>query len=354
MSPPAQRKGPALSGAGASQSPSTGTRGSYQNRGSSQVDPFREINSHTIAELWVMLGLPGEPKSHGSMRSPFRDERTPSFSIHDDGHAFKDHGTDEGGDGVEFARIALRTDPAGVRAWWLERSGIDYYDHGNGKASSRPAKGPQPPKVIQWPGELVEGTEATWQAFATTRGITYAAAWAAVGCGLVRFVRIDGKACYVVTDPALRNAEIRRFDGSTFNGKKAYPLPGPEKAWPVGCELLKGEPKKVGVFLCEGATDFVSAIGLLTRYRRAGGSASWIPLGILGAHCKTLAPDAAALIRGRRARIAFDADKAGEDGAAHWREMLLGLGCEVGVVTLPIGKDLTDVAGEIELEGLFE
>lgn len=318
-------------------------------------DIFAEINSHTIPELWVMLGLSGEPKGHGNMRSPFRDERTASFSIHDDGKAWKDHGTGEGGDGVEFARAALRSDHAGVRDWWMERSGIDYFDHGSGKVPSRPAKpSVTPPRVIQWPGELVEGVEETWGAFAGKRGITPAAAWVAVRCGLVRFVRIDGKPCFVVTDAARRNAEIRRFDGSKFGGSKAFPLSGVDKSWLVGCELLKDAPKQTGVFLCEGATDFVTAISLLTRYRRAGGRASWIPLGLLGAHCKTLAPDAAEMIRGRRARIAFDADKAGEEGAAHWRKLLLGLGCVVDTIQLPAGQDLTNVAAaNIEPETLF-
>jgi hypothetical protein len=119
-----------------------------------------------------MLGLPGEPKDSGTMRSPFRDESNPSFSIFDNGRGFKDHGGEGAcGDGVEFARVALRTDHAGVRDWWMERSGIDYFDHGDGKASSRPAKAPAPPKRIEWPAELIEGTSATWKAFADLREI---------------------------------------------------------------------------------------------------------------------------------------------------------------------------------------
>jgi hypothetical protein len=317
------------------------------------ADAFAEIKEHGIAALWAMLGLPGEPKPHGSMRSPLREERTPSFSIFDDGHAWKDHGTGEGGDGVEFVRAALGTDHAGVRTWWMERSGGGELCRKPKRSNSTP-KPPAPPKRIQWPAELIEGTEATWQAFANKRGLSFPAVGAAVRTGLLRFCRIDGKACYVVTDNARRSAEIRRCDGEWFSPQcKPYWLTGVDKSWPAGCALLENAPAFVNVLLVEGASDFLTAIGHYVAYGIAGGKNSWAILGLLGASCKTLAPEAAALIRGRRVRLIPDGDVAGDDMAAHWQALLLSLRCTVERVKLPRGKDLRDLKDEIEPADLF-
>ncbi len=50
----------------------------------------------SIPALWAMLNLPGKPER--SCRSPFREDRSPSFSIYADGRKWKDHGTGLGGD----------------------------------------------------------------------------------------------------------------------------------------------------------------------------------------------------------------------------------------------------------------
>jgi hypothetical protein len=56
-----------------------------------------------IAKAWTLLQLPGSPKEkRGAQKSPFRDERNPSFSIFDEGKGWKDHGTGEGGDVIDF------------------------------------------------------------------------------------------------------------------------------------------------------------------------------------------------------------------------------------------------------------
>jgi hypothetical protein len=323
-----------------------------------QVDVFAEINALTIPELWVMLGLPGEPKSSGTMRSPWRDESSPSFSIFNGGFAFKDHGGEgAAGDGVEFARVTLRTDHAGVRDWYLERSGIDYFDHGDGKTSSRPAKEPEAPKVIEWPAELLSGTPDTWQAFSNKLGIRYAAIQSAVTAGILRFCKVDGVRCYVVTDAANRAGEIRRCDGGTFKGtgKKAYFLKGVDKSWLPGAKMLASTPKSTGILVTEGPKDLLAAIGLYATYRRdLGGENSWIPAALLGSKCKRLHPELVPLFRGRRVRLVPDGDPDGDHMGETWKALLLDLGCTVDLVKMPRGKDLFDLRGEIEPEGLFQ
>lgn len=59
----------------------------------------------TIPKLWEILQLGPVPRSGQTVASPFRDDRNPSFSIFQNGTAFKDHATDEKGDVIEFYRL---------------------------------------------------------------------------------------------------------------------------------------------------------------------------------------------------------------------------------------------------------
>ena len=56
----------------------------------------------TIFDEWGRLGLPNPPTHTGVVCSPFREDRTPSFSVFEQGRAWKDFGTDEGGDVISF------------------------------------------------------------------------------------------------------------------------------------------------------------------------------------------------------------------------------------------------------------
>jgi hypothetical protein len=319
-----------------------------------QRDLFAEAREkYSIADVWEMFRLPGEPKP--SCKSPFREDRSPSFSIHGGGKAWTDHATGDGGDVVEFIRHAIDGDHKAVREWLRERLGIDYHDHGPVTAPSKPATAPQAPKSIDWPAELVEGTQPTWEAFAKHRGLTFPAVHAMVQSGILRFCKLpDGSKCYVVTDGSHRAAEIRRLDGKPFGESKAYPLRGVMKSWLPGLELLKQAPKTTAVLITEGATDLLSAIDIYSRYRRHhGGMQSWQPVALLGATCRTLHGEAEALIRGRHVRIVPDGDPAGDAMADHWTGLLRKIGCHVDVVNLPRDTDLTDHLSTISPTDLF-
>lgn len=224
-----------------------------------QADVFADAKaSYRVPDLWNALGLPGDPKP--SCRSPFREDRSPSFSIHDDGRRWTDHGTGEGGDVIDFVCRAIDCDKAEARLWFQERLGIDQRD------AWKPAA---PPKAIDWPGELLEGTAETWERFGELRSIPYAAAWSAVQSGFLRFCRVDGARCFVVTDTARRSAEIRRIDGKPFGRAKAFPLRGVDKSWPIGGDVLRQAALDVPVLVTEGATDWLAAFGAYCAYRRA-------------------------------------------------------------------------------------
>lgn len=297
-----------------------------------------------------MLNLPGEPCR--SCRSPFRDEKTPSFSIHSEGKAWTDHGTGEGGDVVEFIRHAIGGDHKAVREWLMERIGIDFHD---AFPTPKSAAKQHEAKSISWPCKFVEGTPATWQAFAKQRGFTFPAVHTMVKAGILRFGIVDGAKCFIVTDDKQRAAEIRRIDGQPFGESKAYPLRGVDKSWMPGVAMLEGEAKKTGVILTEGATDLLAAIDLYSRYRRDHcGDKSWMPCALLGAKCRNLHADAAKIIRGRYVRIIPDADDAGDQMAEHWQELLRKHGCTVDIVDLPRGTDLSDNMNSINPIELFQ
>jgi DNA primase len=57
--------------------------------------------------IWRVLTLNGEPPVRdGVYRSPFREERNPSFSIFANGTRFKDHATGDSGDAITFYAMA--------------------------------------------------------------------------------------------------------------------------------------------------------------------------------------------------------------------------------------------------------
>lgn len=317
-------------------------------------DLFAEARAaYNIPGAWAMLQLPGEPNAR--CRSPFREDRNPSFSIFDNGRAWKDHATGEGGDLIEFIRTALGCDYSGVRDYLCGRLGINRGPRSHKPVVPRATKTPPPQREIEWPAEVSEGSPEKWQAFARARGMTYPATRGGVKSGFLRFTVINGSDCFVVTDNERRAAEIRRIDRGLFGHLKAYPLKGVDKSWLPGAALLRGASEATSVLLAEGATDALAAMTLYTRYRRKhGGAFSWVPLALLGASCRNIDPTCAALIGGRHVRLVPDADPAGEKMRVHWTGLLRTIGCSVDSVTLPDGYDLNGVKALINPKELFD
>lgn len=309
-----------------------------------KTDIFSEAREkYTIADAWRMTGMEGEPRN--SCRSPFRDDSSPSFSIFDDGKAWCDHATGEGGDVISFVCKALGIDHRDARSWFAERLGLDYHNPPDPHPPARPT-----PSAIQWPGDLLTGTPAAWEAFAVSRGIAPGAVQVAAEAGILRFMLIDGAKCYVITDSTHIAAEIRRCDGKPFGKSKAYPLRGVSKSWLPGLAMMQGHPC---VLICEGATDLLSAIHLYYRYRKSGGVNSWVICAALGAGVKNLSPEALTALTGKRIRLAPDADNAGRIMSKNLTDLLTKNGCTVDTAILPEDTDLSDNIKTIDPTQLF-
>ena len=79
-------------------------KGSYDDVEPAETTPLKAaLGKLSIADVWRLLGLQGEPpRRDKAVRSPFRDDKHPSFSIYANGKQWKDHGTGEGGDAADF------------------------------------------------------------------------------------------------------------------------------------------------------------------------------------------------------------------------------------------------------------
>lgn len=70
----------------------------------------------TIPEVWAYFGLgPDVPDGDGMYLSPFRKEKTPSFSISMDGKRAKDFGG-EGYNVAKFAKVANQLEKSGEKS----------------------------------------------------------------------------------------------------------------------------------------------------------------------------------------------------------------------------------------------
>ncbi len=312
------------------------------------TDVFAEAKAaYTIADVWLALNLPGEPKSNCC--SPFREESTASFSVYGNGKKWKDHGSGEGGDVIEFLKVSLGGDYGDVRDWLLERLGIDELD--GGREPVVPFLPPDTKREIEFPCELLEGSEKTWGQFADKRGYEYSAVWTMVQSGVLRFGRVKKKTVFIVTDDARRSAEVRKANGRPFFGDcKQYPLKGVDKSWPVGAALVG---QQEDLFVCEGATDLLAALNSYYRYRKAGGERLWRSVAFLGSKVRRLDDDLRLRMRGRHVRLATDGDEAGDEARSTWTKLFHDAGASVDCCEMPRGRDLSDVAGELEPGGLF-
>lgn len=309
-----------------------------------KTDIFSEAREkYTIADAWRMTGLEGEPRN--SCRSPFRDETSPSFSIFDDGKAWCDHATGEGGDVIEFVCKAKGIDHREARTWFAERLGLDYHNPPDPHPPARPK-----PAAIKWPGELLTGTAATWEAFAASRGIAPGAVQVAVQAGILRFLLVDGDRCYCITDSTHRAAEIRRCNRKPFGKSKAYPLSGVSKSWLPGLAMMQGHPC---VVIVEGAPDLLSAIHLYYLYRKSGGVNTWVITAALGATIRNLSPEAMHALKGKRIRLIPDGDDAGRTMSRNLTDLLSKNKSTVDTVILPEGTDLSDNLKTINPTELF-
>lgn len=287
----------------------------------------------TIPELWARLGLPGEPRRHG--RSPFREDRSPSFSIFAGGRRWRDFATGAGGDAADFLACALELSPGeGVRKL-IEMAGIS---QNNDEPFPLDRSVRDPAKILNmksptaeaaWAGKAAAQSEkatkrARWPvleacseeeiaAIAERRGLSVEGVTLAAQRGLLWMADSREGRAWVITDSRRVNAQARRLDGLSWEriSAKAWTLPGSEASWPVGLSEAAACP---AIALVEGGPDLLAACHLIAQSAETDLIA---PVAMLGAG-QAIPHQAAPLFAGKRVRIFAHADPAGQQAARRW------------------------------------
>lgn len=297
-----------------------------------------------IPEVWQKLGLQGKPAA--TCRSPFREDKNPSFSISKDGKRWKDYGTGQNGDVIDFIAMARQITTGEALKVFLELAGVPVPVKGRSPQSGAPRgtsfkekvtallPPQEPPQREGLRVPLQNGTEADRRLVAETRRITPEAVSLALALRTLTFSIVQGFRCWLLVDAEERVVEARRLDGMPFTTcgslgrRKAHTLRGSRKDWPLGAAVLRRIPQFRTLLLVEGGPDYLAALHFAHELER------WdvLPVAMLGRGTGArIDPGALELMRGRRVRIYphNDADGGGVKSARQWAAQLDGVGCEV-------------------------
>lgn len=319
----------------------------------------------TIAALWIHLGLPGQaPRNGASGRSPFRQDRHPSFSIFADGRAFKDHATGEAGDVVDFLALARGCDKSAAARELIALAGSPRAILApTPRAAVNPPLPPSPaatkpaPRGPAFPSDLRAPTAAELDELATlrqlpnTEGLEGAAAAGHLFVGMLPDLR-EGFAedwhrvrVWIVTDSSRRNAQARRMDGEAWRClgmAKAHTLRGSQASWPIGAAETANWDR---VLVAEGGPDFLCLWHLIA----VTGAHDCTPVAMLGA-TQTIHPDAAPYFAGKDVTLYPHVDNAGSAAKEAWAAQLYAAGARVvrfvdlaALLSGRDGKDLNDL-----------
>jgi hypothetical protein len=310
----------------------------------------------TIQEAKAKLNIPAVAKQvfpHWrpaiSCVSPFREDRTPSFSVYDHGQQWKDHATGDHGDAVDFLVKALDLSADEAIRRFIEMAGGGYRVQ-----PQRPKLAPLPKptkedtddkrrKRAAWPAMELP-TEEEKEAIAKLRRLPVEGPeWAAIDATL-RVATVDGARCWIIRSICGKNAQARRLDGQPFEDGslrlqpiKAKTLAGSIATLPVG---NYHDTRWPAVALVEGGPDVLAAYASLYRLGLLDAVAV---CGMLGA---SMRPPfgAVATMKGRRVRVFAHNDNAGQKAADAWARLIHNVGGTVDIWTPEQeGADLNDI-----------
>lgn len=278
----------------------------------------------SIPVLGRIFNLPWKPAK--SCRSPFREDRSPSFSVSEDGQRWCDFATGERGDVIDFLAKVRGISSAEAFVELLKMTETQP------QVANRPETKPE-----RREGPKLDGIEPCsngdlWE-IAELRSIPIVGLRLALARKLLFAYQDDYQGrCWLITDDARRCANYRRLDGKRFHFREATPdqkegpksrcVRGSEASWPIGIAQSSGLG---AIALCEGAPDFLASFALAY-----GGAVEMLvaPACMTGASCR-IHEDALPLFRGKRVRIFGHADEAGRGAVQRWAEQLQEVQAEV-------------------------
>lgn len=285
-----------------------------------------------ISGAWRALGLPGEPRRN--CRSPFREDRHPSFSITDD-RLWHDFADGTGGDVVSFVKCATGCSDGEAITRVIEMAG-------GGLATGvtlapRAVAAPQPITDNLAGLELRPPTLGEVIAIADLRKWpTFAGLELARLRGLLQIADVPWRGevhpSWILTDNDRKSAQARRLDGEPWQGQahtyksnslRTDPEHPPGLADVLACDrkavlLCEGEPDALAALLLAWCADLAPKAGVIALT----GASKDLPLVVLEK------------LRGRRVRILRQTDKPGHRCALAWAESLNSAGVTVDLANL--------------------
>jgi hypothetical protein len=309
-----------------------------------------------IPTLWRLLELPGKPRK--ICRSPFRQDKHPSFSIFDQGRAAKDHATGQCYDGPSFLAAARSLSDGEALKEFVKMAGGELSDCQ--PVSSRKQTDEPVSETTRTKPDLSKFRSPSpreIRAVAHDRDLDLAAPEIAKRLGCLKIGEVCGHHSWILTDPAGWNAEARRFgrklypDCGQLSERKAHTIRHSTKSWPVGLGVDRSLVEKATLIaIVEGSADYLAAWHFIYQTK------SWnvLPVAILGRAIHGLHPHALELLKGKRIRFFPHADR--DDGALEQisiiGDQLRTIGCQPTFFDLrglhtrvgALVKDLNDLA----------
>lgn len=262
----------------------------------------------TIPQVAAALFPAWRPKV--SCHSPFRTDKKESFSVYQNGEAYKDHATGESGD---------------VIAFYMAGTGLPFANAVERLACMAGLHEPKPTTTpnarLMFPNDFHVGHEAELEQVSRTRRISFDAVRIASERGLIGFGTVARVPCWIVTDKARKAAQARRMDGLPFDAigslpaRKAHTLKGSSQSWPVG--ILEAQPFPA-VAIVEGGPDLLAAFHFAYAEELENRVAV---VAMLGAS-NDFPPDTIQHFTGKRIRIFAHADNPGIQAAKRWKAQL--------------------------------
>lgn len=292
----------------------------------------------TLIEAKEKMPLPGMLLHLGlgkyakpSCKSPLREEDNASFGIFETtaGYRWKDHGSNRGGDEVQFLADYLRIDNR--KNFWLLSQlycAIAREFTGASVSAVEPIDSALPDR-----SGFGAGSDDQLSALSVLRGIPVdALVWAQDRGVLVFNEDWYGTPVFGVTDQSGRVLEIRRLDGKGFDAvgdllpRKSHAVKGTKKSWPVG--VLEAQTFD-SIALVEGVPDFLAAHAFIMQEQGTGATRKCAPVAMLGAST-SINDEALQYFRGKVVFIYPHADEsaAGLIAAQRWHLQLIQAGAK--------------------------
>lgn len=276
-------------------------------------------NRLNIFDVADRLGLRLQGKGN-LYRSPFRDDKKPSFSISKDGQLFNDFATGDKGDLVEFYKLATNTDTAQAIK---DLASITH-------VAETPYKAVYTAKHINTPIKSSNAQERpniphlTWNKSHATqlqslRGYSIESQRIAYERKIFGFCEYFNSPAWIVKDVAGNVAQARKVNGQLWKWAdreiKSITLKNSDCSTPAGFYSIESGKH---IILCEGSTDLLAVFHFAWLNDCLN---DLVPLAMLGAN-QHINKDCLDVFSDKKVLIFPDCDDAGSKALKTWSEQI--------------------------------